>query len=509
MTMLAKILKRKVSRPVMEAPDPALLNLATTTHVLEQISEVAADPNLAHPSREKTDLRAYPPPHFQHEYQRPDLLKGYSDQELNSLGSHLSRPVATPKTPLASGIGYAESMNAGKSKFNEDQATVHEGKLKGMNGVEIPYLYVGIFDGHGGWGAAIKVSKELHTMLHEGLEDILPYMVNPEKLCDQPTEVDSAHAELSDHSDDEEDESKEIKMTVDELICGSLESSFWAMDRLILKDKAHYRITGGTTAVAALFICGKLYVANAGDSRAGIYLPGRKELLPMSFDHTPLSDRQRIQHIAFQRPELLRHSQTQRKLYNRHILSRKVTQEEMGNTVMYKDFYMSGWSCRIVSPDDVNLVPLISGKHIQTLWLQLSFPRRGKCCRLLGTIGVARTLGDHDLLAKSSLIKCKEFLTPQPEVKVFDLEQANLSSEAFLVLGTDGLWDVLSNEVVQNLVSKKAKESEDEIARHLVTSARGHKMTDMYWEMANGELASGDDITALVVSLAKGKRILQ
>ncbi len=71
-------------------------------------------------------------------------------------------------------------------------------------------------------------------------------------------------------------------------------------------------------------------------------------------------------------------------------------------TVMYRDFYMAGWSCRDITMDDVRLVPLISG--------------RGKLCRLLGTVGVSRGLGDHDLIVKSSMVNCKEFLTCQPEV---------------------------------------------------------------------------------------------
>ena len=39
------------------------------------------------------------------------------------------------------------------------QATVIEGQLVGMNGVAIPYLYLGLFDGHGGAGCAIKARK--------------------------------------------------------------------------------------------------------------------------------------------------------------------------------------------------------------------------------------------------------------------------------------------------------------------------------------------------------------
>ena len=47
-------------------------------------------------------------------------------------------------------------------------------------------------------------------------------------------------------------------MSVDELVSGALESSFWAMDRLILRDKETHRITGGATGLVALFIAGKV-----------------------------------------------------------------------------------------------------------------------------------------------------------------------------------------------------------------------------------------------------------
>ena len=83
--------------------------------------------------------------------------------------------------------------------------------------------------------------------------------------------------------------------------------------------------SGGSCALVALFLLGRVYVANAGDCRACIYDPSNPALIPMSYDFTPESDRQRIQLIAFQRPELLRHPVTKEKLYNRHVLSRKVS----------------------------------------------------------------------------------------------------------------------------------------------------------------------------------------
>ena len=80
---------------------------------------------------------------------------------------------------------------------------------------------------------------------------------------------------LSDRNEEEEDEdeTKERKMSRDELVKGALESAFWAMDRLILRDKQQYRISGGACTMVALFIFDKLYLANAGDSRAVCYLP--------------------------------------------------------------------------------------------------------------------------------------------------------------------------------------------------------------------------------------------
>ena len=65
--------------------------------------------------------------------------------------------------------------------------------------------------------------------------------------------------------------------------------------------------------------------------RAGVCLRSERQFKQLSSDFTPESDRQRIQHIAFQRPELLRCPHTKEKLYNRHILSRKVGGKNLMN----------------------------------------------------------------------------------------------------------------------------------------------------------------------------------
>ena len=68
-------------------------------------------------------------------------------------------------------------------------------------------------------------------------------MLNPDKLSDVADDAkETRDGSLSDDEEDDDDETVEVKMTVDELVSGSLESSFWAMDRLILKDKENYKV---------------------------------------------------------------------------------------------------------------------------------------------------------------------------------------------------------------------------------------------------------------------------
>ncbi len=80
-------------------------------------------------------------------------------------------------------------------------------------------------------------------MLHESLEDVLPYMVCPDRNAGNDGEDvekkgvhdndNTNHLKVEEEEDDDEEEEKEVKMTMDELISGALESTFWAMDRSV------------------------------------------------------------------------------------------------------------------------------------------------------------------------------------------------------------------------------------------------------------------------------------
>ncbi len=149
----------------------------------------------------------------------------------------------------------------------------------------------------------------------------------------------------------------------------------------------------------------------------------------------------------------------------------------------------------------------------------------GKRSRLLATIGVTRGFGDHDLKAQSQNghVYIKPFLTPQPEVRVLDVEGEEVTESDALVMATDGLWDVVANERVAEVVDAglAAYEDADEarkkyryitIAQDLVMAARG-KLVDRNWKRAGGSggassssdtpasssAATIDDISVLVI----------
>ncbi|KAG6841987.1 hypothetical protein C0991_004478 [Blastosporella zonata] len=69
----------------------------------------------------------------------------------------------------------------------------------------------------------------------------------------------------------------------------AMKRAFLGTDEDLLADPAHTRDTSGCTAVAALVTAdGKIYVANAGDSRSVLSVKGLAK--PLSFDHKPSNE---------------------------------------------------------------------------------------------------------------------------------------------------------------------------------------------------------------------------
>uniref|UniRef100_A0A4W5RC34 Protein phosphatase, Mg2+/Mn2+ dependent, 1H n=1 Tax=Hucho hucho TaxID=62062 RepID=A0A4W5RC34_9TELE len=434
-------------------------------------------------------------------YTRPEFL-GLSPDEIECSADHIARPILilkeTKKLPWAT--GYAEVINAGKSHLNEDQACCEVVVVRSRpSDVEpgLTFHYWGLFDGHAGSGAAVVASKLLQHHIIEHLQEVLDVLRNPAKLAPiiQGEEPTNYHLTPTTHRGAPGSPSHppptrfftEKKIHHESMVMGAIENAFKEMDAQIERDKAVFNISGGCTALCALFLLGKLYVGNAGDSRAIIIRGG--EVIPMSTEFTPESERQRLQFLAYMQPHLLGGEFT-------HLeFPRRVQRKEVGKRMLYRDFTMSGWAYKTIEDDDLKF-PLIYGE--------------GKKARVLATIGVTRGLGDHELKVHDSNIYIKPFLSCCPEVKVYPLTQYEHGVDDVLVMGTDGLWDVLSNqEVAEAVTGFLANCGPDDqhrytmAAQDLVMRARG-VLKDRGWRIANERLGSGDDISVYIIPLRYG-----
>ncbi|XP_058582684.1 protein phosphatase 1M isoform X2 [Neofelis nebulosa] len=242
---------------------------------------------------------------------------------------------------------------------------------------------------------------------------------------------------------------------------------------------------GGCTALVAVSLQGKLYVANAGDSRA--ILVRKDEVRPLSSEFTPETERQRIQQLAFVYPELLAGE------FTRLEFPRRLKGDDLGQKVLFRDHHMRGWSYKCVEKSDLKY-PLIHGQ--------------GRQARLLGTLAVSRGLGDHQLRVLDTNIQLKPFLLAVPQVTVLDVDQLELQEEDVVVMATDGLWDVLSNEQVARLVrsflpgNREDSHRFSELAQMLIHSTQGKD--DGLTE--EGQV-SYDDISVFVIPLhSQGQR---
>ncbi|KAL3853810.1 hypothetical protein ACJMK2_017319 [Sinanodonta woodiana] len=440
-----------------------------------------------------------PPPNIEKfPFNRPQFLC-LSETEIEESRNFAVRPVLIPR--VAQNVpwcaGYAESINGGKSDCNEDQVAAWHMIIKAphvagnkkdkspntvpagaagsrdimLQSIESEILtYYGMFDGHAGYGAAVMAANLLHKHLQEKLASLLELIL--------------LKLQTSDNSNQRDQLDLTGNFSVDDLVIGALESAFIAMDEQIEKERSAYLIKGGCTALVAILFLGKLYVANAGDCRAVLFTEGKVE--QMSKEFTPESEKDRLKYLGYLKPNLL-HDE-----FSCLEFCRRINKSDIGKQVLCKFPQTSGWSMKKVDEHDLKF-PLVIGE--------------GKKARLMGTIGVTRGFGDHDLRVFESDIRIKPFMTPIPEVKVLDLSVTTWTEDDVLVMGTDGLWDVLDNSFVADSVRKSlAKTKSDDPTRYceaaqcLVNEAKG-SFTGKDWKRHDDSVASFDDITVLVIPI--------
>eukprot|EP00072_Mus_musculus_P041648 XP_006513803.1 PREDICTED: protein phosphatase 1H isoform X1 [Mus musculus] len=277
-------------------------------------------------------------------YGRPEFL-GLSQDEVECSADHIARPILilkeTRRLPWAT--GYAEVINAGKSTHNEDQASCEvltvkkkagtitstpnrnskrRSSLPNGEGLQlkensesegISCHYWSLFDGHAGSGAAVVASRLLQHHITQQLQDIVEILKNsailpPTCLGEEPestpahgrtlTRAASLRGGVGAPGSPSTPPTRfftEKKIPHECLVIGALESAFKEMDLQIERERSAYNISGGCTALIVVCLLGKLYVANAGDSRAIIIRNG--EIIPMSSEFTPETERQRLQYL--------------------------------------------------------------------------------------------------------------------------------------------------------------------------------------------------------------------
>ncbi|XP_073060721.1 probable protein phosphatase 2C 47 isoform X1 [Primulina eburnea] len=291
------------------------------------------------------------PPVMRHCISHETLANTFSLKHTTEFG--LKPPSGKASLPMYRSGSCSE---IGPKTFMEDEYicvdNLHE-HLGTANGFPSPGAFYGVFDGHGGVGAASFARKNILNFIIEDLHF--------------PDGVDRA-----------------------------IQNAFVKADNA-LADASNIDRSSGTTALTAIMLGRTMVIANAGDSRAVLGKRGRA--IELSKDHKP------------------------------NCTSEKLRIEKLGGVIY--DGYLNG---------------------------QLS---------------VARALGDwHMKGAKGT--KCP--LSSEPEI-----EEVNLTEEdEFLIIGCDGLWDVMSSQYAVTVVRKALMMHNDpgKCSRELVREALSRNTCD-------------------------------
>ncbi|XP_032948128.1 protein phosphatase 1J isoform X2 [Rhinolophus ferrumequinum] len=244
-------------------------------------------------------------------FSRPTFLQ-LSPGGLRRADDHAGRAVQSPPDTgrrLPWSTGYAEVINAGKSRHNEDQACCEVVCVEGRRSVSgVPgeprqgqglcFYYWGLFDGHAGGGAAEMASRLLHCHIREQLKDLVEILQDPSPppLCLPSTPGAPGSSDPSHLVGPQSCWSSQKEVTHESLVVGAIENAFHVMDEQMAQERRGHQVEGGCCALVVVYLLGKVYVANAGDSRAIIVRNG--EIIPMSREFTPETERQRLQLLA-------------------------------------------------------------------------------------------------------------------------------------------------------------------------------------------------------------------
>jgi len=133
-------------------------------------------------------------------------------------------------------------------------------------------------------------------------------------------------------------------------------------------------------------------------------------------------------------------------------------------------------------------------------------------------LGCARGFGDYDL--QLSLIKdnyqIKTFLTAKPDIFHIKLDESCESSNPFVILSSDGLWDTINNKdcvkvIRYSMIAKNVKDSNSSLSSacsesETIVTSHLQLIAQNLVDLAVDRL-SGDDISVFAIPLTQVLKI--
>ncbi|XP_077650266.1 protein phosphatase 1J-like [Urocitellus parryii] len=286
-------------------------------------------------------------------FSRPTFLQ-LSPGGLRCADDHACWAVQSPPDRgrrLPWSTGYTDVINTGKRWHNEDQVCC-EVYVEGWRGVTgaprepsqspgLCFYYWGLFDGHGSGGAAKMASWLLHRHIQEQLKDLVETLQDhsPPPLCLPCTSGTPGSSDSTHLIGPQSCWSSQKEVTHESLVVGAIENAFQLMvsEQMAREQEClGHQVEGGCCALVVVYLLGKVYVANAGDSRAIIVRNG--EIIPMFPEFTPETERQHLQLLGFLKPELLGGEFT-------HLeFPCRAQPKELGQRMLYWDQNITGCS---------------------------------------------------------------------------------------------------------------------------------------------------------------------
>lgn len=92
--------------------------------------------------------------------------------------------------------------------------------------------------------------------------------------------------------------------------------------------------------------------------------------------------------------------------------------------------------------------------------------------RVNGSLAVSRALGDYEYKNVPGFSACEQLVSPEPDVNVLERDRSGGTSDEFLLLACDGIFDVMTNQELCDFIRSRLRVTNrlDVIANQILDS---------------------------------------